>query len=268
MVLHTRRRVLHVAAAVTGGLAGCSGLAGEASHSSRSSETAGATPATADGTTAPATLVLRNESGRPPIELPDADRADADAYPRERRGSRVTNELLDDADGARGLGVGDANETSVLNVDGDGSESDTGGDAGESGGGSESESRSGAGDPVAAFVAATDFDAETLYLETVRVEQCFRLRLCRIGWGAHEVRTDYTRELRPYDERCTADAIAFESRLVRLPVALDADSVNSFSASIGGGGRCDAQGARAEGSGSSGSGSSAGGSDGSSGGER
>jgi len=60
-----------------------------------------------------------------------------------------------------------------------------------------------------------------------------------VSWQSDSVDSDYTQRLRPYDEHCAADAHVFESRLIRLPVALDADAVNSYSSSIGGSGRCD-----------------------------
>jgi hypothetical protein len=98
------------------------------------------------------------------------------------------------------------------------------------------------GNPVSAFVSETDFEAETLFLQTTRVEACFRLRLCNVSWAPNDVHTDYARWLRPYDERCEADEYVYESRLMRLPAALDADEVNSYGSTIGGVGSCDGPG--------------------------
>jgi hypothetical protein len=90
------------------------------------------------------------------------------------------------------------------------------------------------------FLDETDFDGQTVYVQTRQVQECYRLKLCSVAWHPDEIETDYTRILRPYDERCAADDTVFESRLIRLPAALDENSVNSFSTSIGGSGRCDA----------------------------
>jgi hypothetical protein len=95
------------------------------------------------------------------------------------------------------------------------------------------------GERLEAFVSETAFDSETLYLQSLRVEECFRLELCRIGWGGGEVQTDYGRSLRTYDERCEAEIRRFESWLIRIPEALDGESVSSYGTSVGGGG-CEA----------------------------
>lgn len=217
MVPRTRRRFLHVAAAVAGGLAGCNRPTSHAAHSA--SPTSGSNVPASDSETDPPTVLFRTDSETPPIRLSDSERKNADSFRSERLSDRITNELIDSRKRSRRLTVA---------ADGD-------------------------GEAVSSFVSATDFDAETLYAETIRVEECFRLQLCRVSWQADKVQTDYVRQLRPYDERCATDAHVFESRLVRLPVALDEDSVNSFGSTIGGSGRCDATGrARAEGSSGSG----------------
>ena len=105
------------------------------------------------------------------------------------------------------------------------------------------------GDTVSSFIAETDFTNETVYLETNQVKECFRLKLCHVSWQPSKVETDYTQQLRPYDERCAVEKHVFESRLIRLPVALDRESVNSFGSHISGSGRCNPTGGpRAEGS--------------------
>ncbi|QLD88194.1 hypothetical protein HWV07_03755 [Natronomonas salina] len=68
--------------------------------------------------------------------------------------------------------------------------------------------------------------------------------LCRITWRSDEVQTYYVRNLRSYDERCSTDSHAYESRLVRLPVALDEGSVTGSGSSISGGGECGGSGPR------------------------
>ena len=102
-------------------------------------------------------------------------------------------------------------------------------------------------DRVKSFLDATDFDAETIYMETVRVEECFRLDLCRISWVPGKVSTDYVRRPRPYTDRCGVESRVFETHLIRIPDTLDGGGVTSHSSSIGTG-RCQNQGrAAAEG---------------------
>lgn len=216
MVPLTRRRFLHATTVVAGGLAGCSGLTGDAARSSRSaSETMGSNVPTSNTETDPPTIVRRADSEVPPIRLADPEREDADSPEPDGHSSRITNDLIDSRSRSQQLTVAD---------DGD-------------------------DDTVSSFVSATDFDTETLYVESARLEECFRLHLCRISWQPSSVQTDYVRRLRPYDERCTVDEQIVESRLIRLPVALDEESVNSFGSTISGSGRCDApSGPRSEGS--------------------
>ncbi len=208
-----RRRLLQAAAAATAALAGCNGLAGEESGSAGVSE-GGATLPGGSSTETPETLLVRADTPTRPIRLGDPDGATPDRGERRRR----ELEILDSATAAAALTTADG-------VDAD----------------------------VEAFVAATDFDAETLLLQTSRVAACYRLRLCSVSWADDSVRTDYVRRLRPYDERCAADETVFESRLVRIPAAVDADAVSSYGSGVSAGGSCDERVAGAEGSTGSGS---------------
>lgn len=215
MVPRTRRRFLHVATAAVTGFAGCDTLTGGTARSSRSSSgnEGGARPAS-DTATDPPMVRARADSDRPPIRLVDSDETETDSPPPSEHHSRDQYEVLDSPERARRLTVAD----------------------------DESAER------VSSFVAETAFDAETLYLETRRVEECFRLRLCQISWRPDKIETDYARPLRPYDERCRDEAYVFESRLIRLPVALDGETVRSFGTSVSGRGRCRVtDGPRAEG---------------------
>jgi hypothetical protein len=83
------------------------------------------------------------------------------------------------------------------------------------------------------FLAETEFGAETLYLETIHVEECFRLEFCHISWQVDEISTDYIRRLRPYTEECTANGRVWEARLIRIPDPLDAGNVNGYGSSVG-----------------------------------
>jgi len=99
---------------------------------------------------------------------------------------------------------------------------------------------------VESFFAATDFAAETVYVEMGAVEECFRLDLCHVSWTPTEISTDYTRRTRSYTERCAVDEWVVEARLIRIPDAIEADDVNGYSSSIGTG-ACDRRQGRAEG---------------------
>lgn len=202
MVSLTRRSLLHVATAIAGGLAGCSQFAGSDSHSSQSASSGGADIPETDAATDPP--MVRRRATVPPMRLTDPDREHTES-PRWESASRLNHYVVIDSQ-SRGQRLTVA----------DGVDSDA----------------------LSSFVSATNFDSETLYLETQQVKQCFRLHLCYISWQSNKVQTDYVRRLRPYDERCTVDEHVFESRLVRLPVAIDEESVNSYGSSISGGGRC------------------------------
>jgi hypothetical protein len=203
MVSHTRRRLLQAATAVAGGVAGCSRFTGETGQSTRTASSGGPDALPSDAETEPPSVLLRADTELPPVRPAETDRRSGDAS-RHEHGFSHGRDVLDSRSSGRALTVAD-------DVD---------------------------GEAVSSFVSGTDFDDETLYLESIRVEECFRLRLCYVSWQSDEVETDYVRELRPYDERCGTDERVFESRLVRLPVALDEDAVNSYRSSISGSGRC------------------------------
>lgn len=215
MQLHTRRRVLAAAAAAAGGLAGCSGST-TTSQSSTSSEREGRGPDIPDDqlSTDPPMVVARSASEEPPIRLSESDSAESDderSGPGRRRKERT---LVTESD-AETLTIDEDAEVLAADDNDDDSEAVD----------------------LSEFVSATDFAAESLYLETQQVDACFRLSLCYVSW--HDgIQTDYGRTLRPYDEPCAVDDRVTESRVIRLPVALDDLSVNSYGTSVGGSG-CD-----------------------------
>lgn len=79
------------------------------------------------------------------------------------------------------------------------------------------------------FLAETDFDAETVYIERHVVGECYEQRLCWIRWTDEEIETSYARVLRPADAACSADDRVGTTHLIRLPAALDPDSISHFS---------------------------------------
>lgn len=197
---HTRRRVLGAAAAAVGGTAGCLGSESRSSESHSGTEGPGRTIPDEQTATDPPTLFRRTDSEQSPIHLRSPDEEPDTERPGDR-GRHLETTL-----------VGSASTADRLVVASDDS------------------------DELASFVSSTVFDTESLYLETKRIEACFRLSLCYITWQ-DGIRTAYSRELRPYDEQCSVETNAIESRLIRLPVALDEDSVTSYGSSVGGG-RC------------------------------
>jgi hypothetical protein len=154
--------------------------------------------------TDPDTVLLRTDASTPPIRWDDADGASTEPDRRERRLPRPSYVIVDEQSRTEELVVADsADENSV-----------------------------------SSFLSATDFDSETVYIETRSVQECFRLQLCGISWDSGEIRTGYVRQTRPYDERCSVDKEVFESRLIRIPAALDREEVNSYGSSMSEGGQC------------------------------
>lgn len=206
MGTNTRRQLLTVVAAA-GGFAGCLGSESGASESTSHTATEGRGRDIPDekATRDPPRVVRRTVSESPPIRLRSTEGETIDDSPPRERGRHIRTALLTSASATERLVHGTSEGTTT--------------------------------DELSSFVSATDFEAESLYLETERVEACFRLSLCYISWQDDGIRTAYSRELRPYDDRCSADAKAFESRLFRLPIALDEESINSYGTSVGSG-RC------------------------------
>ncbi|OTF01918.1 hypothetical protein [Halorubrum sp. SD683] len=200
----TRRTLLAGAAGLTAALAGCSGRGGSGGSTRTAPRDGDADGPTSGSTTDPATLLVRVDADRPPIWLAESD---GDDRPTQAQFERWRDSIVVDGDArADRISVADT-------VD---------------------------GDRVASFLAATDFDAETVFVDLGEVRACFELALCRIGWSATEISTDYARRSRPYTEHCAVDEWVIEARFVRIPDALDADDVHSYSSSIGTG-VCDPQ---------------------------
>ncbi|QLH81535.1 hypothetical protein [Halosimplex pelagicum] len=71
------------------------------------------------------------------------------------------------------------------------------------------------------FVAETDFDSETLLVQSRPVEECYRLVLCHVTWADGEVEPRYGRFLRDADVACESGERDAHVTLARLPVAFD-----------------------------------------------
>ncbi|MEF8843531.1 MAG: hypothetical protein V5A62_18220 [Haloarculaceae archaeon] len=213
MVPPTRRALLHGAAGLATGLAGCSGLLDDSAESTRTVPRDGSNGGPASGSvTDPETLLLRVATGRPPIWLATSNSEDSGRPTASERDRWRDSIVVDDTPRADRLSVVDTADREQVEL----------------------------------FFGATDFATETIYVEMGAVEECFRLDLCHVSWTPTEISTDYTRQSRPYTERCAVDEWVIEARLIRIPDALEADDVNSYSSSIGTG-ACDRRQGRAEG---------------------
>lgn len=213
MVPLTRRALLHGAAGLTTALAGCSGLLDGSAESTRTAPRDGSDGGPASGSvTDPETLLLRVDTDRPPIWLAEPD-SETSGRPTTSERDRWRDAIVVD-ESARADRL-----SAVDTVD---------------------------REQVESFFAATDFTAEAVYVEMGEVEECFRLDLCHISWTPTKISTDYTRQSRSYTERCEVDELVIEARLIRIPDAIKADNVNSYSSSIGTG-TCDRRRGHAEG---------------------
>ena len=209
MVPSTRRALLHSACGLAPLLAGCGGMLAGSDESTRT--VSGNDGSVSPGTGAesdPDAVVTRVNTDRQPVWLDDGD-----GRPTERPHSRgLESEVIDTAGKADRLAVAEGVDRSRIE----------------------------------AFLDETDFETETVYLQSVVIEECFRLSLCRVSWTTDKISTDYGRVSRPYDEACTAGNTVYAVWFIRIPDALDADDISSYSSSIGGRG-CDDRRVGAEG---------------------
>lgn len=197
--MNRRESLALVAGAVTS-LAGCSGFAGSSSGGSESGPRRTVADGPSSGTeTDPETVFVRAATDRQPVWLVDPDREDG-GRPTPRPGDRhIESAVIDSQARADRVAV------------------DPAVDDGE----------------VTSFLRATEFESETAFIETIRVEECFRLDLCHVSWRPQEISTDYTRQTRDWTESCAVDEWVFEARLLRIPDAIDADGIRTESTSVG-----------------------------------
>jgi len=91
-------------------------------------------------------------------------------------------------------------------------------------------------DAARSFLDATDYGTETIYLEQRPVRECLRMELCYVTWSATEIETQYGGYYRDADVACEVDARDVVAWLVRIPDALDPDSVTSHGSGWSSGG--------------------------------
>ncbi|EMA08824.1 hypothetical protein C437_07702 [Haloarcula vallismortis ATCC 29715] len=195
-------------------LAGCSGMFEGSDESTRTASENDVPAGPEAGTVSdPEAVVSRVDTDRRPVWL-----ADSDGRPTESRHSRrLMSEVIDTASKADQIALTEDVDRSTID----------------------------------SFLGETDFETESVYLQSAIVEECFRLTLCQISWATDTISTDYGRVSRPYDEPCTAGNEVYSVWFIRIPDTLNADDVSSYSSSIGGSG-CDGQRASAEGEGGGG----------------
>jgi hypothetical protein len=200
-----RRESLAAVAGAAATLAGCTGLpgsSGEATSTMAVDSRDGGGGAGGRRATDPDMVQVRVDSDRQPVWLLESDAGDGGRGTARRDERFLGDVVVDTAARAERIAVADeVDETAIRSL-----------------------------------LDATDFATETVYLESLQVDSCFRLTLCQITWSDDEVSTDYARLGRPYDEPCAVDERVFETRLIRIPAALDADRVTGASTSVGGGG--------------------------------
>ncbi|EMA05206.1 hypothetical protein C439_00365 [Haloferax mediterranei ATCC 33500] len=86
------------------------------------------------------------------------------------------------------------------------------------------------------FVADTDFDSETIYVEFQQVRECFTLELCSVTWSESDIHTQYGSHYRSSDVSCQTDTKGGASWLIRIPEVLDPDGIHSYGSGWSSGG--------------------------------
>ncbi|WP_154018439.1 hypothetical protein [Halolamina rubra] len=202
MVPTTRRSLLSGVAGVAAALAGCGGDGAAGSTRTVPADGDGPSGPMSGSTTDPETHLVRIDTDRPPVWLTEPD--DDDRPTASRRDRWRDSIIVDDADRADRIRLADGVDA----------------------------------EPVESFLDATEFDAESVFVEMGDVRECFRLELCHVAWSATEISTDYSRRSRPYTAHCEVDEWVVEARFIRIPDPIDADEVTTYSSSIGTG-TCD-----------------------------
>jgi hypothetical protein len=196
MRIWTRRRALRGAAALLAGVTGCAGE--ESASSSYPPETVG------NVAYDPESAGLRDPDHGPVVwtGARPTTAADEDEDEDEWRGRPWDRHIfVADADDAAAVSVADV---------------------------------SGA-DDARTFLAATDYDEATVYVERTAIRACFAQDLCHVRWSETDVHTSYARYYRDADVACETDARDTVVTLIRIPEAFDPSDVNGYGSSRGSG---------------------------------
>jgi hypothetical protein len=213
----TRRRALQAAVGLAAGLAGCPDGDTDTGRGSAGSPVGSPTPPVPtprdDRVADPEYVTLRADEADYSDPLawfvpePD-DRPTADATVEST--ARETEGLIADAATAETFRVSDrADETEV----------------------------SAGAETARRFVAETDFDSETLLVESRSVEECYRLVLCHVTWAGGELETGYGRFLRDADVACESGERDARATIARIPASLDPDEFETGATGVANG-RC------------------------------
>ncbi|WP_135854339.1 hypothetical protein [Halorussus salinus] len=193
-----RRRVLHGAVALLGALAGCSDATTDRGSSS--------------GASRPENVLYDPEA----VWLRSSDRPRPLVWlPREE--ARVGDSSGDDSGSSSP--PEDARQSAFVASRAD---ADRLGVADEEG-----------ADAVRRFVAETDFERQTLYVENREVGACRAPELCSVAWSASDIHTEYARTFRDADVACRADERDATAVVIRIPDAIDPEEVNSHGSGWG-----------------------------------
>jgi len=201
MALHTRRGVLLGAAGFLAGFAGCNEDGGDEGTPARRSPTDPGEPHEPgeDSTRDPEQYALRGDDGGGEIawfaadaETPGDGAGDPDGT--TDAGTVPPHERRDE-----GIIADEATAATLSFADVEGSED------------------------ARAFVEATDFDSESVYLHQTPLGDCYRLELCSVSWGGEELSLWYVPVLHDYDVACSSDERDTLATFVRIPATLDPD---------------------------------------------
>lgn len=201
MALHTRRGVLLGAAGLLAGLAGCNEESEPSGTPAQRTPTDPGAPRDLgdDGTREPEQYALRGDDGGGTI-----------AWFAE--GSDTSGDDTADPDGATDPGTIPSHERRDEGLIADEATAAT----------LSFSDVEGAGE-ARAFVEATDFDSESIYLHQTPLGECYRMELCSVAWGGEEVALRYVFVLENYDVACSSEERDTLATFVRIPVALDPD---------------------------------------------
>jgi len=201
MALHTRRGVLLGAAGLLAGLAGCNEDTGDDGTPAQRSPTDLGEPRDPgeDSTRDPEQYALRGDDGGGTIAwfAEDAESSEGGSVDSDTTTESRTIPPRDRRD--EGLITDEATAATLSFSEVEGAED------------------------ARAFVEATDFDSESIYLHQTPIGDCYRLKLCSVSWGGEEVSLWYVSVLYDYDVACSSDERDTVATFVRIPAALDSD---------------------------------------------
>lgn len=208
----TRRRALHAAVGVLAGLGGCNDETSESNDPPTGTPAAEREPSGQGYTRDPESVVLRADGGDPRDRFVWFAR-DPEAAPTDGGTVASSDRRFD------GL-IADQRTAETFTITEGVSPADV----------SDSPER------VREFVTETDFETQTLFVDTWPVQECYRLELCYVDWSDDELASKYGKVLRDHDVHCDGDERDSVVIAARLPAVLDPDEIRTGSTSVSGSG--------------------------------